>query len=349
MNEEGRSARKASSELLGELLEEAALRGGSLGKLGDFLATKALEDNGFKAVCKIGDKDRVVRRNGRTQKISYGSLIASKGSRKYVIAVKTRRKYQKSGKLNERYKLADSRGKRDLYRDAGAAEDHFDAAAHWIAVQIDNGTYFVYFGTLRQLNGKSGIPMRDSNLGEYKCLAYRKKVVDTVDLGEAEGGEIMSNIPVEIIDSLKSFQQDHRDQSKAAFIMMQFGATKAHENIVRGIRSVLGNQGISALRADDREYHADLFSNVLTYIYGCSFGIAVFERIEVEQFNPNVSLEVGYMMALRKPVCLLKDKTLKTLQTDLVGKVYRQFDPQAPEKTIAKALTKWAKDKEIIP
>ena len=31
----------------------------------------------------------------------------------------------------------------------------------------------------------------------------------------------------------------------------------------------------------------------------------MFERLESERYNPNVALEVGYMMALGKPVCLL--------------------------------------------
>ena len=86
----------------------------------------------------------------------------------------------------------------------------------------------------------------------------------------------------------------------------------------------------------------------MTYIYGCGFGVAVFERIEAEEFNPNVSLEVGYMLALKKPVCLLKDKTLKTLHTDLVGKLYKEFDPQNPGKTIPDRISQWLLDKEII-
>ena len=80
---------------------------------------------------------------------------------------------------------------------------------------------------------------------------------------------------------------------------------------------------------------------------GCSFGIALFDRINTDEFNPNVSLEIGYMMALNKPVLLLKDKTLKSLQTDLVGKLYYQFDFQYPEKTIPIVLDKWMSDKEI--
>jgi nucleoside 2-deoxyribosyltransferase len=102
------------------------------------------------------------------------------------------------------------------------------------------------------------------------------------------------------------------------------------------------------LRADDKEYHDDLFANIQTYIHGCGFGIAVIERIEKDEFNPNVALEIGYMLALKKPVCILKDKTVPVLQADLIGRLYKQFDPQDVSKTIPDQLTKWLLDKGFI-
>ncbi|MBA7607848.1 hypothetical protein ES703_15017 [subsurface metagenome] len=158
----------------------------------------------------------------------------------------------------------------------------------------------------------------------------------------------MTKVPPEIQESLQSFKKDHPDSSKVAFIMMQFGETRAHKKIVKTIKDALNAFGIEGVRSDDKRYNDDLFPNVKTYLYGCGFGIAVFERIEEEKFNPNVSLEVGYMMALGKPVCLLKDQTLKTLHADLIGKLYDSFDPQDPEGTIPPKITKWLEDKEII-
>jgi len=155
-------------------------------------------------------------------------------------------------------------------------------------------------------------------------------------------------VPIEIRESLERFQQDHPDPTRTAFLMMRFGNTAAHAAIVEGVRAVLLESGIAVLRADDKQYHDDLFPNVLTYIYGCGFGIAVFERLEHDDFNPNVSLEVGYMFALRKPVCLLKDKTLRTLHTDLVGKLYREFDPQNALESIKQPVRQWALDKGIV-
>jgi hypothetical protein len=164
----------------------------------------------------------------------------------------------------------------------------------------------------------------------------------------AQKGRNSMNAPIEIRDSLKRFRQDYPDATKVAFIMMQFGKTPAHDRIVASLKTALSKHGIVALRADEKWYHDELYWNVLTYIHGCRFAIAVFERIEADDFNPNVSLEVGYVFAVRKPVCLLKDKTLRRLPTDLVGKLYREFDSQDPEVTIPRELEFWLRDKEVI-
>lgn len=158
----------------------------------------------------------------------------------------------------------------------------------------------------------------------------------------------VTSYPVEIYQSLGRFLTDHPDVRRNAFIMMQFGSTKSHSSIVKAIRDTLLSYGITAHRADDKEYHDDLFGNVLTYLHGCSFGIAVFERLETDDFNPNVSLEVGYMRAQGKSICLLKDMTLKTMQTDLIGKLYKAFDPQDPVSSIPEELEKWLRDKDIV-
>lgn len=147
---------------------------------------------------------------------------------------------------------------------------------------------------------------------------------------------------------IERFKLDHPDLSKCAFIMMRFDDTRLHKEILDVVRKVCKKHGLKALRADDKRYSDDLFSNIRTYMHCCRFGIAIFERLSLEEFNPNVSLEVGYMMAQGKPVCLLKDKTLNSLHTDLIGRLYENFDIQDPEYSIPTSLEKWLKDKEII-
>lgn len=157
-----------------------------------------------------------------------------------------------------------------------------------------------------------------------------------------------TRVPPELTKSLPRFLQDHPDPNRSAFIMMQFGKTRIHDEIAATIRATLASFGLEGLRADDKDYHDDLFSNVLTYIHGCAFGVAVFERLEGDEFNPNVGLEVGYMRAMSKPICLLKDQTLKTLPTDLVGKLYKSFDPQNAATSIPPQVEKWLKDRGMI-
>lgn len=147
---------------------------------------------------------------------------------------------------------------------------------------------------------------------------------------------------------IEAFREDYPTKQKTAFIIMQFGSTKVHSALVTAIKDTLKKHNIIGLRADDKEYSDDLFSNIRTYMHCADFGISIFERVTEDNFNPNVSLEVGYMMGLGKSVCLLKDQTLKNLHTDLVGKLYKPFDPLDVEKTLPPQLEKWLTDKGFV-
>ena len=151
----------------------------------------------------------------------------------------------------------------------------------------------------------------------------------------------------EIASGLEKFRADYPIGKKTAFIIMQFGNTKPHQAIVTTIKDTLKKHGISALRADDKEYMDDLFANIKTYMHACDFGVAVYDRITEDDFNPNVSLEVGYMLGMGKYVLLLKDKTLKSLQTDLTGKLYKAFDTTDIDNTMPQHIEKWLADRGL--
>ena len=129
---------------------------------------------------------------------------------------------------------------------------------------------------------------------------------------------------------------------------MRFAAAKPYGRIFDVIRETSRKLGLTVIRADENEFHADLWGNIRTHLHGCGFGIAIFERIESEEPNANVGLEVGYLMAMNKPVLLLKDRTVETLQADLAGKLYKPFDPHDPEGTIPDQLVRWLEDYGIV-
>ncbi len=154
-------------------------------------------------------------------------------------------------------------------------------------------------------------------------------------------------LPKELEEPLERFRNDHNVNEKCGFLMMKFEDSKLQRKIVEIIKTHFANKGIRILRADDKWYADDLFENIKTYMHGCNFGIALFERINSNDFNPNVSLEIGYMMAMNKPILFLKDKTLISLHTDLIGKLYYEYDFQCPEEVLPKSIDKWLNDKEI--
>jgi hypothetical protein len=159
---------------------------------------------------------------------------------------------------------------------------------------------------------------------------------------------VVTRAPLMLRTPLTRLLQDHPAVDRNAFVIMSFAATGAHQAILEAIRTALSEHEIEALRVDDRTYSEHLRSNIETYMHGCAFAIAVFERINSDDHNANVMYETGYMRALGKPVCLLKERTLRQLPSDLVGDLYVEFDAQRMPESIHEALTRWLRDRRIV-
>jgi hypothetical protein len=136
--------------------KKEALRKKSLGELGELFAIKALVDKGFEKIQNLNDI---------TMNFPFADLYAEKDGENYVISVKARNKYQKNGKENTSYNLGDN-----VALKAKKAEDEFNAKAYWMAIQFDEETYSIYFGSLEELEHKL-IPIskcKDKRIG--KCF-----------------------------------------------------------------------------------------------------------------------------------------------------------------------------------
>lgn len=137
---------------------------------------------------------------------------------------------------------------------------------------------------------------------------------------------------------------DYPNPRLNAFVMMRFRSSSQYQKILDSIREKLDYYGVNLLRADDKSYASSLWANVKSYMDACSLGIAVFEQIDDAYFNPNVSLELGYMLAQDKPVLILKEKRLQTLPADIVGQLYRTFDIFDIHSTVNKCISEWLRD-----
>jgi hypothetical protein len=187
-------------------------------------------------------------------------------------------------------------------------------------------------------NRDDAVVLQEQRMAQYSGAQFEK----------GAGSGTSQTLPPEIAVSLERLRAKYPDPKKLGFLIMRFTAAKPFASIVQIIKETAEKHGLTVIRADEQELHADVWGNVRTYLHGCGFGIAVYERIETDEPNANVGLEVGYLMAMNKPVLLLKDKTVEVLQADLAGKLYKPFDPHDPQNTIPEHLEKWLKDYGIV-
>jgi hypothetical protein len=173
-------------------------------------------------------------------------------------------------------------------------------------------------------------------------------IVKLVTLGiELINISIPDHLLKRLEDPLRMFLQDHPSPEANIFVMLRFRNATPFPTIVNTVRDVCSKFGLSALRADDKEYSPDLLTNVLTYIYGCGSSIAIFDQINARDFNPNVAIEVGIALARGTPLLLLKDESIGHMPSDIVGQIYRSFNTYEPEKAIMTALDKWLRDQGL--
>jgi len=137
---------------------------------------------------------------------------------------------------------------------------------------------------------------------------------------------------------------EHPNSAFNAFVMMRFVDEGSAPRVLAAVRSALGRYGIRVLRADDKAFTDSLWSNVTAYMSACDLGVAVFEQLQNLEFNPNVSLELGYMLALGRKVLLLKDRQLPLLPSDILGHLYKEFDRNEIPSSVARAVGSWLRD-----
>lgn len=132
------------------------------------------------------------------------------------------------------------------------------------------------------------------------------------------------------------------------FLMTRFQKTEQYTEIVDAISFILAEYSLNLIIADSKTYQSELWANVKSCTDASYYGIAVFEQINIPDINPNVSLELGYMLAQGKKCLLLKEKRVQALQSDLVGHLYKTFDSHHIKETVILAVRNWLKDLGII-
>jgi hypothetical protein len=134
---------------------------------------------------------------------------------------------------------------------------------------------------------------------------------------------------------LETFVREHPFE-KSVFIMIRY--RERNRSIIEALKNSLNDKGFFGVLAADHNLTDDLY-NPVACLLCCSRGIAVFDRAERhEYFNPNVAYELGMLHLLNRPCLLLKHQSLKTLQTDILMKLYT---PYANAAGLARLVASW--------
>jgi len=144
-----------------------------------------------------------------------------------------------------------------------------------------------------------------------------------------------------LMASDKLLRQLQATTSQNVFVMMRYSRTPQLLAVERAIRIALQRFGLIARLAKDANLSDDLWENIRIYMEASQYGVAVFEEIDVRDFNPNVSLELGFMYARQRRCLLLKDKRMPRLPTDTCGKIYRDFDTYDINGTVGDQVGAW--------
>jgi hypothetical protein len=133
----------------------------------------------------------------------------------------------------------------------------------------------------------------------------------------------------------------------SVFIMTKFPAdppvtAKDHElvRILEVIDAAVGAAGFIP-RIARKRYHPLLWDNVELHMLGCRRGIALVEDRYVQELNPNVAMEWGWMRGMRKDVLYLVEESFEHDRADLSGLLEERFSWDDPEDDVRRAVAEF--------
>ena len=154
--------------------------------------------------------------------------------------------------------------------------------------------------------------------------------------------------PPELIQKVREFLETH-PFDRSVFGMTRFPDEQEEEKgrdpvgpALEIAKDVCDLHSLSFHLADDQFFSDDLWTNVAGHMWASRYGIAFFEDRRDRGMNYNLTIEVGSMMMSGRRCALLKDRSIDTLPTDLVGRIRKDVDLDDLE-SVEKQLHAWMK------
>jgi hypothetical protein len=94
---------------------------------------------------------------------------------------------------------------------------------------------------------------------------------------------------------------------------------------IEKLREAVMAHGLTLRVASDRMAEDTLWANVVTYMWACKYAIVLMDTAE-GVLNSNVLIEIGGMLMTGRRCAILRDKSVPTMPSDLVGHIYKPTD-----------------------
>jgi hypothetical protein len=208
-------------------------------------------------------------------------------------------------------------------------------------------TYFKRVGRLREDLADS----LNSPLDKLKKYDMQKDIEEQIQKYEDRQTKALDELltfPPQHIRHFSKMADFHSKATyeKSIFIMTKFPEGKTPldaelERVIKAVQDAVSGCGFTPRIALEKKYHAGLWDNVETYLFGCQRGIAIVESKYRHELNPNVTMEWGWMRCMGKDVLYLVESTFDLGRADIGGLLQDSFQWDAPEPAIQASIKKW--------
>ena len=95
--------------------------------------------------------------------------------------------------------------------------------------------------------------------------------------------------------------------------------------LISRLRNAVSQHGLVLQVASDGMAEDTLWANVVTYMWASKYAIVLMDSAD-GVLNSNVLIEIGGMLMTGRRCAILRDKTVPTMPSDLVGHIYKPTD-----------------------
>jgi hypothetical protein len=154
--------------------------------------------------------------------------------------------------------------------------------------------------------------------------------------------------PPDLVRPLHAFLAEHPFE-RNVFGMTRFPSRDEADKLdpiaaaLTTARKVCADHRLEFHLASDRQILDDLWPNVAAHMWGSQYGIAFFENRTGAGLNYNLTIEVGSCMVLGRRLCILRDKGVEKLPSDITSKIWKDVDI-GKAASVSRALHMWIRD-----